>query len=513
VIDANQAGNGTYTAAPQQQQSLTIASAAKTPQTIAFTSTPPTNPTVGGGYTVTATGGASGNAVTFSIDLSSATGACAISGATVSLTGAGECLIDANQAGNANYTAAPQAQQTLSIVPALTIATSPEDATVTAGASAVFTASASGATGVQWEVLTVGASNWVPVSGDVSGATADTLTVLGTTLAQSGEGYRAVFSNAGGSAASGAATLTVNPPPAQTSPPTVTQPANTVPPAISGPAQQGQSLSASQGSWTNSPSSFAYQWSRCDSLGGNCSPITGATSSGYTPSAADAGSTLRVTVTATNAGNSVAATSAPTALVGGLEASLAAPVLGVSTDLSPVNGTVLIRLPGSSSFTPLSAAIDVPLGSTIDATSGRVSLTVALPDGASETGQFYGGEFVVTQSASGMLIATLAGGSFTGCPTAPTSGGNKGAALIAASKKKPTTVVRQLWGNAHGNYTTKGRYGSAAVSGTIWLTQDRCDGTFVRVTKDNVIVVAYAHPHKKHNVRQGHHILIPAPGY
>ena len=343
-------------------------------QAISFTSTVPASPTVGGGYTVTATGGGSGNAVTFSVDSSSAVGACSISGAAVSFTGVGSCVIDANQAGNANYTAAPQAQQALTIAKA-------------------------------------------------SQAISFTSTV----------------------------------------------PANTVPPAISGPAQQGQSLAASQGSWTNSPSGFAYQWLRCDSLGGNCSPITGATSSDYTPSAADAGSTLRVTVTATNAANSVAATSAPTALVSGLEASLAAPVLGVSTDLSPVNGTVLIRLPGSSSFTPLSAAIDVPLGSTIDATSGRVSLTVALPDGASETGQFYDGEFVVTQSANGTLIATLTGGSFAGCPAPPTSGGNKGAALIAASKKKSTTVVRQLWGNAHGNYTTKGRYGSAAVSGTIWL--------------------------------------------
>jgi hypothetical protein len=89
----------------------------------------------------------------------------------------------------------------------------------------------------------------------------------------------------------------------------------------------------------------------------------------------------------------------------------------------------------------------------------------------------------------------------------------KGSALIAAAKKKPNTVIRQLWGSAHGDYTTKGRYGSAAVSGTVWLTQDRCDGTFVRVTKDNVIVVAYAHPKKRHNIRQGHHILIAAPGY
>jgi hypothetical protein len=187
----------------------------------------------------------------------------------------------------------------------------------------------------------------------------------------------------------------------------------------------------------------------------------------------------------------------------------ASPVLASTADLTLVSGTVLIRLPGATTFTPLTSATSIALGSTINATDGTVSLTVALPDGATQTGQFYGGEFVLTQSKTGTTIATLAGGSYAGCP-APR---RKGAARIAASKKKPNTVIRQLWGNAHGDYTTKGRYGSAGVSGTIWLTQDRCDGTYVRVTKDNVIVTAYAHPKAKHNIRQGHHILIVAPGY
>jgi hypothetical protein len=190
---------------------------------------------------------------------------------------------------------------------------------------------------------------------------------------------------------------------------------------------------------------------------------------------------------------------------------VAAPVLASTGDLAPVAGTVLIRLPGSSTFTALATAINVPLGSTIDATQGRVSLTVALPHGASQTGLFYGGEFVLTQNSSGRTFLTLTGGSFAACPAPPSV--SQHGARAAAGKDKPKTVVRQLWGDAHGDYTTKGRYGSAAVSGTIWLTQDRCDGTYVRVTKDNVIVVAYAHPKRHHNIRQGHHILVPAPGY
>ncbi|MGD0980486.1 MAG: hypothetical protein ABR946_03290 [Solirubrobacteraceae bacterium] len=186
-------------------------------------------------------------------------------------------------------------------------------------------------------------------------------------------------------------------------------------------------------------------------------------------------------------------------------------VLASSTDLSPVGGTVTIKLPGSSTFTSVSSTTNVPLGSTIDAQSGTVSLTVALPGGGSQTGEFYDGEFVLTQSQTGTLVETLAGSSFAGCPTAPN--GIHGGARDAAAKKKPTTVVRQLWGNAHGKYTTKGRYGSASVSGTVWVTEDLCDGTLIRAIKDNVFVVAFAHRHKRHNVRQGQSFFIPAPGY
>jgi hypothetical protein len=84
-------------------------------QTIAFTSSPPANPTVGGTYSVSAKGGGSGNTVTFSVDSSSTSGACSISGATVSFTGFGSCVIDANQAGSAAYSAAPQVQQSVTI--------------------------------------------------------------------------------------------------------------------------------------------------------------------------------------------------------------------------------------------------------------------------------------------------------------------------------------------------------------------------------------------------------------
>jgi hypothetical protein len=96
---------------------------------------------------------------------------------------------------------------------------------------------------------------------------------------------------------------------------TVQAPANTTPPSISGTAKDGQQLTASNGSWTNSPTSYTYQWQRCASDGGSCAAIAGADSRQYTVSTSDVGHRLRVQVTAHNSAGSGGATSAATGVV------------------------------------------------------------------------------------------------------------------------------------------------------------------------------------------------------
>jgi serine/threonine protein kinase len=115
IIDANQPGNVDYNAAQPRQYQLDVAQAA---QSISFTSTAPTCPcSPGQTYTATATGGGSGNSVTFNIDSSSTPLICSISGSTVTINGGspGTCIIDAFQAGDPNYSAAPEKQQTISV--------------------------------------------------------------------------------------------------------------------------------------------------------------------------------------------------------------------------------------------------------------------------------------------------------------------------------------------------------------------------------------------------------------
>jgi hypothetical protein len=97
--------------------------------------------------------------------------------------------------------------------------------------------------------------------------------------------------------------------------PTGSAPANTDLPAISGAAMLSQTLSSSNGSWSHSPSSYAYQWRRCNASGASCSDISSATSSSYALVLADVASTIRLVVTASNSYGSASATSNQTAVV------------------------------------------------------------------------------------------------------------------------------------------------------------------------------------------------------
>jgi glucose/arabinose dehydrogenase len=93
-------------------------------------------------------------------------------------------------------------------------------------------------------------------------------------------------------------------------------PRNESKPTVSGEARQGRILTASAGTWSGTtPMTFAYQWLRCNKLGQSCVAIPAATNATYTPTASDVGSTLRITVTATNSFGSKSATSDPTPTV------------------------------------------------------------------------------------------------------------------------------------------------------------------------------------------------------
>ncbi|HTU78379.1 MAG TPA: IPT/TIG domain-containing protein [Solirubrobacteraceae bacterium] len=186
---------------------------------------------------------------------------------------------------------------------------------------------------------------------------------------------------------------------------------------------------------------------------------------------------------------------------------LPAPQLGLTGNLAPVSGEVLVKLPGSSSFTLLTGLRQVPFGTIINATHGKVRVTTVGPNGRLQVMTYYGGEFELTQGRSGLVVARLLGGNFSVCPTARERSHLARASSTRASGKH---VVRKLWSEGHGKYSTKGNYASGAVLGTRWLTEDLCDGTLIHVVTDRVRVTNLVN-HRHVTVTAGHSYFAKAP--
>jgi PKD domain len=108
----------------------------KSTQTISFTSAAPGSATAGGStYTAAATA-SSGLPVSFS---SGTPSVCSVAGSTVSFIAGGTCTIDAEQAGNEAFVAAPEVQQSFTVAAASMPALTPRVASEIQVASAVPT--------------------------------------------------------------------------------------------------------------------------------------------------------------------------------------------------------------------------------------------------------------------------------------------------------------------------------------------------------------------------------------
>ena len=92
-------------------------------------------------------------------------------------------------------------------------------------------------------------------------------------------------------------------------------PVNTGRPSITGDAIVGQELTAENGTWSNAPTSFRYQWVQCDRFGGACVEIPGATGKTYGVRFVDVSGTLRVDVTARNSNGATTRRSTPSDVV------------------------------------------------------------------------------------------------------------------------------------------------------------------------------------------------------
>jgi hypothetical protein len=149
-------------------------------------------------------------------------------------------------------------------------------------------------------------------------------------------------------------------------------------------------------------------------------------------------------------------------------------VLHVSELIRPLGGSVRVRSRGSKRFVDVHTLGLIPDGSTVDATSGQLVLTVADDaQGHTSTADLHGASFSVKQGAGPHPLTDL---SLQGRPKCP-------AADIARARS------RSLWAHdTGGHFSTHGRYASAIVRGTTWVTTELCEGTLVRVYQGSVTV-------------------------
>lgn len=154
-------------------------------------------------------------------------------------------------------------------------------------------------------------------------------------------------------------------------------------PSLSGRAEQGRTLTEGHGRWSNAPTSYSYQWQRCDRSGRSCVTIPGANAPSYELQAADVGHRVRVEEWAYNiTGAGTPAGSSPTAVVKPLVAVLAERVslAGVSSG----HPRLTMTLAAAVAEPPLKAiSISLPGGLTLSRNRGgaRQAITVRASHG------------------------------------------------------------------------------------------------------------------------------------
>ena len=257
---------------------------------------------------------------------------------------------------------------------------------------------------------------WKRNGNDIVGATSSVYTIQ---LADSGAALtcQVTATNIDGSASAISNTITAN---------TFVAPVNTVAPALSGTAQQGQTLTSSNGTWTGtSPITYTYQWFR------GASPIGSATNSTYTIVTADVGQSIKCTVTATNSIGSASADSntvTPTWETDA-QAFITAAAITDPTQQSAINQLV-VDLKGYNVWTKMKAVYPIVGGSASShavnlKTPGTYNMTFATGWTHSSTGMTPNGATYADTSLNINTVMSLNSMAFGVYSRTNTAAGNK----------------------------------------------------------------------------------------
>jgi hypothetical protein len=179
------------------------------------------------------------------------------------------------------------------------------------------------------------------------------------------------------------------------------------------------------------------------------------------------------------------------------KAALPQPVFAKTVNLSPVSGKILVEPPATTGFVALSGARQVPVGTSVDASSGVVHLTAATGTPRDlDAGDFQAGTFQIRQDPAERGLTELRI--------------RDDQAARAACRRGSTRQSGLLLGDAVGHFRTRGHSSAATSRGTEWGVRDRCDGTLTIVRRGVVVVNDFGR-HKNVVVRAGHSFLAKAP--
>ena len=267
--------------------------------------------------------------------------------------------------------------------------------------------------------------------------------------------------------------------------PAPSAPVNSALPAITGATTLGALLTCSTGTWTQSPTSYAYQWKR----GGTS--IAGETAATHTIVAADQGTTLTCTVTATNANGSTAATSAGAAIP-------AAPSSFVLYTWQDITGLLtvdgqgwLIASPGAANPAGANAVEPVdaaqPFRIIIELPTAGMSAVVTMLDDDRSTNFVWGGQAFTT------CAYYISGNVYNGTSSSdsPTWGWTPAFPLVIKMEKSGDDVIYSASTSVNGPWTQRYTHTGALTGKTTQYVRvcfaSASEAQKVRVTHDSLL--------------------------
>ncbi len=248
-------------------------------------------------------------------------------------------------------------------------------------------------------------------------------------------------------------------------------PANTVRPVINGTAKQGERLVVGNGTWSGSrPLTYYYRWERCNTAGESCVSVESAIKPSYTVASADAGSTLRVKVTAKNSLGSAGAISTQTGVTAGSEVTATSAIeLAEKTDPSVLQPAIPYTMEGQE--------LKPAISDSGESLSGTTALTT------SSVSKETPGEFAVNTPAGELSFQPVnSAPNATKTPTIV----NGATAVFAGTSNATDTIVRP---DALGATTLLQLHSSAAPTSFSWEIGIGPDQRLEKLSNGDIAVV------------------------